>query len=320
MISIIIPAYNIGKYIKNGLDSIRQQTYEDYEVIVVNDGSTDDTLSVLNSYKDEYQEFPLFIIDKPNGGVTAARRDGFLASKGEWIYFMDGDDVLPLESLQKLVRSSSNDVDIVCGSYQTFDETGVVELKKINVSPGVYDSEFLLDIMLLGKYNSAPWAKIIRKDCIPLSAFAIPQTITNKEDIIMNYRINSSLKGSISFIEDVVYNYRINRIDSAFNKKYAKGKGLNLTYELDVMRLYFFDLLNKKQFVVNHQKSLSVFSYNCLWYFHKYFCSIKSESKSKSEIRKIYNFIRFMDIDENLVKKTIKYTLLLASLKRYGII
>ncbi|MBR6043016.1 MAG: glycosyltransferase family 2 protein [Paludibacteraceae bacterium] len=318
MISIIIPAYNIGNYIKNCLDSVRQQTYTDYEVIVVNDGSTDDTLSVLNSYKDEYHDFPLSIIDKSNGGVTAARRDGFLSSKGEWICFMDGDDVLPLEALHKLINSSTSDIDIVCGSYQTFDETGVVELKKINVIPGIYDNESLLDIMLLGKYNSAPWAKIIRKRCISLSVFSIPPKITNKEDVIMNYRINSSIKGSVSFIQDVVYNYRINRTDSAFSKKYIKGKKLNLTYELDVLNLYFFDLLNNKDFVVNHQKTLSVFSYNCLWYFHKYFYSITSDYKK--EIKKIYDAVRIKDIDETLIKKFIKFVILLVNLKRYRIL
>ena len=122
MISVIIPAYNIGKYISDCLNSIRQQTFKDYEVVAVNDGSKDDTLTVLNDYKKKYPEFPLTIIDKENEGVTAARRDGFIASKGEWICFVDGDDLLPENSLEILFGEVRPNVTAVCGSFEKFSD------------------------------------------------------------------------------------------------------------------------------------------------------------------------------------------------------
>ena len=89
-ISVVVPAYNTGLWLNRCLDSLLNQTYENLEVIVVNDGSTDDTKEVLDAYAREHKKVK--VIHKENGGVTSARLRGVEAAEGAWIGFMDGDD------------------------------------------------------------------------------------------------------------------------------------------------------------------------------------------------------------------------------------
>ena len=93
-ISVIIAAYNAEEYLSETMDSIFLQTMDnsDYEVIVVNDGSSDNTLSILNSYKANYSN--LTIIDKENGGPSSARNAGLDIAQGEYVFFFDSDDLL----------------------------------------------------------------------------------------------------------------------------------------------------------------------------------------------------------------------------------
>ncbi len=98
-LSIIIPVYNIEKYISNCLNSILNQSFKDFEVICVNDGSTDNSLAELQKCKDER----LIIIDKKNEGSGVARNSGLAIARGEYIFFVDGDDWIEENSLQKMV-------------------------------------------------------------------------------------------------------------------------------------------------------------------------------------------------------------------------
>ncbi|MBR4570580.1 MAG: glycosyltransferase family 2 protein, partial [Candidatus Riflebacteria bacterium] len=92
MVSVIIPAYNVEKYIGECLDSIIFQTYKNIEIIVVNDGSKDNTLSIIRDYSKKDNR--IIIIDKQNTGVSDTRNCGINKAKGVYIVFVDGDDYL----------------------------------------------------------------------------------------------------------------------------------------------------------------------------------------------------------------------------------
>ncbi len=96
-ISIIIPCYNQKKYIKECLDSVLAQTFDDYEVIIVNDGSTDGSLSVISEYIKKYPNF--ILINQSNQGVMRARNNGILSANGKYIYPLDADDVITPDCL-----------------------------------------------------------------------------------------------------------------------------------------------------------------------------------------------------------------------------
>ena len=100
-VSVIIPCYNQQKYIGQTLDSVLTQTFEDYEIIVINDGSTDDSLTIIESYVSRF-DGKLHILNQKNQGVVSARNNGVEKAKGKWIFPLDGDDKIAPTCLEKL--------------------------------------------------------------------------------------------------------------------------------------------------------------------------------------------------------------------------
>ena len=121
-ISVIIAAYNAEEYLSETLDSIFLQTMNDseYEVIIINDGSSDSTLDILNSYKQTYSN--LIIIDKENGGPSSARNAGLDIAKGEYVFFFDADDILEGDALSTMYETASEkQADLLIGKYDIFN-------------------------------------------------------------------------------------------------------------------------------------------------------------------------------------------------------
>lgn len=115
-VSVIIPVYNMQKYVSECLDSVLSQTLRDIEVICINDGSSDGSLSILREY--EQRDGRIKVIDKQNAGVAAARNDGIAAASGEWIAFMDPDDYYPhSEVLSRLYTAAAENGVLVAGGY-----------------------------------------------------------------------------------------------------------------------------------------------------------------------------------------------------------
>jgi len=117
-ISIIIPCYNLGKYISECLDSILAQTFTQWEAIVINDGSTDNSLKIIKRYIKKHSQIRL--INQDNQGVVAARNKGILQAKGKFIYPLDGDDKIAprcLENLYKAIQDKKGDI-ITTGAYK----------------------------------------------------------------------------------------------------------------------------------------------------------------------------------------------------------
>ena len=104
LISIIIPAYNIENYIAKCLDSLLNQTYKNLEIIVVDDGSSDDTGKIVDEYAVKYENIKL--IHKKNGGVSAARNTGIEVASGYYIGFVDGDDTVDEEMFEVLINNA----------------------------------------------------------------------------------------------------------------------------------------------------------------------------------------------------------------------
>ncbi len=129
-ISIIIPAYNTEPYLARCLDSVISQSFTDFEVLLIDDGSTDTSGKICDEYASRDERIRVF--HKPNGGVSSARNVGLKEAKGEWIYFVDADDEVLPNGLQALVDGISEDVDVVMGGLEKCDENGkgVYEMEK----------------------------------------------------------------------------------------------------------------------------------------------------------------------------------------------
>ena len=122
--SIIIPVYNVEQYLKACLDTVIAQNYSDFEVICVNDGSTDGSRSILDEYAAKYSN--ISIINQENKGLSAARNAGIRAAKGDYIFFLDSDDWIEPDTL-KILADKQNGEDLLCFNGRRYFEDGRTE-------------------------------------------------------------------------------------------------------------------------------------------------------------------------------------------------
>lgn len=153
IVSVIIPAYNAGKYIQECLDSLLSQTYQNLEIIVIDDGSIDETYEIVNSYSNKFAR--LILVHQENGGVCAARNKGLDLASGEYIMFLDADDYLLKESVEILYNDLINyHADLAIGktvsSLECIKETNSLEIweGKDGLIKGLEDNP-----VLYGCYN-----------------------------------------------------------------------------------------------------------------------------------------------------------------------
>ena len=126
IVSIIVPVYNQEKYIKKSLDSIVQQTYSDIEVVIVNDGSTDNSNRIISEYTQK--DSRVVVINKPNGGLVDAVSVGIANASGEYLAFVDPDDYVGKDYIADLVKMVDDGTDMVAsGIYTTEIEKGNIE-------------------------------------------------------------------------------------------------------------------------------------------------------------------------------------------------
>lgn len=143
-ISIIVPIYNVEKYIKECIDSILRQSFYDYELILVDDGSTDSCPQICDAFAK--QDKKIKVIHKPNEGLVSAWKKGLEFVKGEFVCFIDGDDFIDDDYLQTLINALQVDVDLVCMNCRRYFPNGRTEKYSINsLSEGAYvkDEYFL---------------------------------------------------------------------------------------------------------------------------------------------------------------------------------
>ena len=129
-ISVIVPVYNTEKHLKRCLDSILNQTYQNFEVIIVNDGSTDDSQKIIDEYTKKYSE-KIRSIYKENGGLSSARNCGIKCAAGDYIAFVDSDDYIAINLFEKLLPYVERDIDLIKFKIIKVDEK-YNEVEKVN--------------------------------------------------------------------------------------------------------------------------------------------------------------------------------------------
>ncbi len=159
-VSVIVPAYNAEKTIKKCIDSIMNQTFDDYEVIVINDGSTDNTKDLLDMYKNNPK---LRVINKKNGGIGAARNDGIKEAKGDYITFVDSDDYVDKKILESFYNFAiKNSLDVVTSSYKKVISGKIVDWPSIKYKIG----NIKTSPKIIFSIEYAPWAKMFKRDLL----------------------------------------------------------------------------------------------------------------------------------------------------------
>lgn len=221
-ISVIVPAYNNAPWLPRCLDSILAQTHQNLEVIVVNDGSTDETEAVLAEYAARVAKVK--VIHKPNGGVTSARLRGVAEATGDWIGFVDADDEIEPQMFARLFENANTyGTDISHCGYQRVFPNGKIEyhynsgsLKQQNKLTGLRD---LLD----GEFvEPGLCSKLFKRELFQDLEKKMDSSIKNNEDLLMNYYLFAQAKHSV--FEDVCPYHYILRPNSASRRKLNENR------------------------------------------------------------------------------------------------
>ena len=206
-ISIIVPIYNSEDYIEQCIESIVNQTYKNIEPILVNDGSTDESLAICKKWEDK--DSRIVVIDKPNGGVATARNVGLKKATGELVGFVDHDDWIEPSMYETMVRDmEEQDADIVMCSSSGVYENGTKTSSYDDYSSFSIDKNELIKRMLNYEkiFCSSVWSKLYKRE-------AIGDVVFN-EDIVLgdDYYFNGMIYPKIKkfyYDDKALYNYRI---------------------------------------------------------------------------------------------------------------
>lgn len=214
MISIIYPVCNVGNYLEKSLQSLLNQDFTDFEIIAVNDGSTDDSLSVIKKFASKDSRIKVY--DQENQGVAATRYKALKNAKGKYVSFVDSDDVLPENALSLLYNSLiNNDSDISEGNYCKVFPSGEISNYEFP-SEKVVTAEQNIDLLLSRRVIYSLCAKLFKKS---LFINAELKKFVYLEDFCLAVQAFARAK-KISLVNQCVYNY-IQRHDSAVHSHYG---------------------------------------------------------------------------------------------------
>ena len=299
LVSIIVPVYNVEKYLKECLDSLIVQTYSKIEIICVEDYSTDSSLSLLNEYSNKYQQIKIVRHDR-NQGLSQARNTGMKYAQGEYIAFVDSDDYVSHNYIEKLVAGlEKNESDLTISLIKDFidEQKDVVSanytdlvpnaLAKIKAHEGVENYFHDLPVMA--------WAKLYRRSFLEKNKLRFIRGLLHEDEpwslIIWN------LTKKISFAPDAVYFYRKRsssitgkrkNVDLAYVKRYLtllkvlhhinfclykhnlSSKEFYETYKFQILRMTYWtvkkikrsSLIEKKEIIVSRYKEFLSFTRN----------------------------------------------------------
>lgn len=215
MLSVIVPVYNRENLIEECLTSILNQTYEEFEIIVVNDGSTDGTADVVKRMK--RADARIRLIEKVNGGVSSARNRGLSYATGQYVMFIDSDDTIPEDYFEKLISAWEENNEEALILADSPEEAALNQGKGIEV----FDRNGFFQVYFMYLLNP-PWNKLYKRSLIKEQELCFDESVSIGEDLIFNLcyiRILNPKKFII--LHDTVYGYNQEGMDSLMKKYHA---------------------------------------------------------------------------------------------------
>jgi len=295
LISVIIPVYNLEKYIKNCVNMFLNQTYQDFELIIVNDGSKDKSLDILKTFNDS--RIQIFNIEKSNAGC--ARNFGFDKANGKWIIFFDGDDICKKTFLQKMVKKAEEfDTDItICASNEYVEKKQKFSNHRTSHLLETIDNDFQNCAKSLHEIGNnillefaEPWNKIYKKEFLTLNNIKFPN-LPNSEDLPFACEVIFKAQ-KISFVKEILVSRRIRKSSISFS---ADNNWINYfkAYELAdkaAFKYKYFDEIKDAYF--DRKIRTYAYFYKKVGVLNKipYLLKLNSEIKNANNILKINKY------------------------------
>lgn len=283
LVSVIVPIYNSERFLKECIESIASQTFKDFEVLLINDGSTDESPQICDNYSKKYNNFITF--HKGNSGVSSTRNYGIERARGKFITFVDSDDVLSSKYLEILVRNVKNSLLSVCKwstAYSNFSYNN--DIKVLN------KKEALISVYDYRGIRGLPFCKLFDLSTIKNNNIRFNESISICEDELFVIEYISAIKSNVVVTNSCLYYYRpgfTGALNGRFNNEKTFNTGM-LSEELAVKESYKYllddkDLENQWNFRLARAKVASERLYTAR--------NIKSNKSRKNR-----NFIRSLTL------------------------
>lgn len=282
IISVIIPVFNIESFIEDCIKSILNQSFTNYEIIFVNDGSTDNSVSIINKYMQ--QNSNLKLIHQENQGTGEARNNGLKNALGEYLLFIDADDTIENLMIEKLYQKAiEENADIVFCNINRIDSQ---QGQKIDSkSYKVVDKKALFKYILTFQYDSSVWAKLYKKSLFMTNKILFPSKLKHNEDNATFFKIIYYAK-EISFLNQYLYNWRIveNSKSQTISKERLNSINSVLTIRYDFLTKYNIYHMYEDEFLLGMSRLLEVRIQNVL---------ISNQPELKEYIIKLIDSLEF---------------------------
>lgn len=222
-VSIIVPIYNAEKKIEKSINSLINQSYKNIEIILIDDGSTDESLEICEKLKNKDDRIKVY--SKKNGGVSSARNYGISKSNGKYICFVDSDDTVENDFCEILVKKIEKDnSDLSCCYYNVINNDNMDKITK-NIYKNNSDNKY---IMIFKNYKGFLWNKLYKKDIIDKYNLKLNEDISMCEDLLFNFQYLEKCN-KVSYCNESAYNY--------FTNDNSLSKGLNMNW-FDILYVY----------------------------------------------------------------------------------
>lgn len=236
-ITVVVPAYNVEEYLAECLESLLTQSFDDFEIVLVNDGSNDNTRSIAGSFA--MRDRRLRIIDQSNAGLSAARNAGVRQARGRYIFFVDSDDIIPKRALTALFSTANKTgSDIVVGSYQRFTS------RRSRVPAWIKEAHAQEQLKITAQEFPELIVNIVAVSKLYRRSFLIDNNLrfvpgVLYEDQEFAARVYTTAK-SIDVVTDVVYGYREREDGSSITQRRAELSNASALFDaLDAaLRVY----------------------------------------------------------------------------------
>lgn len=306
MVSVVIPIYNVEKYLKKCIDSILNQSFNDFEIILVNDGSTDSSIEICNEYIEK--DCRIILINKKNGGLSSARNAGINVAKGKYISFIDPDDCINENYFNILIKKAEmNNCDVIVSGYKTFpNNVNIIPSYKLNTV--LKGTDFILSSDNVHSKNELcfVWRYLYRLKLIKQNKTVFNEKIFIGEDVVFNLETLGN-SNRVMAISDILYYYTINNPTSLMRSKFKSNLESSLVEQYE-KRIY---LSNKYNLMDNKQYKNDIANYYINSIYRMLVNNLKNNENCdfEREIKRISNNKMFRDSVKNLGLKYKCYNL-----------
>lgn len=246
-ISVCIPVYNVEAYIERCIKSVLNQSYQDFEIIVINDASSDKSMEIVKRLAKEDKRIMIYSNDN-NMGLMWTRKEGYMRAKGDYITFLDSDDTLPPNALSYLYTAiDTSGADIVCGSMASITSKGVELTRHPNKLLYGNNTESAIKSVLHGDITHNMCGKIYRRELLQTYNYKTYKDVTHAEDFILFYQVLCNIK-KIYIVTETVYNYYLyysSSSNSVYGDNALRGLFLGEKQRYDIIYNKYPNLLTE---------------------------------------------------------------------------